>query len=80
MTKVNPAYRRIAGNDSGQVIGKQLAEILFTESKSPSSALDMLQGSDQTQWKQWCRSTTGQRYAARISVSVVRDYTGSIQH
>ena len=80
VTKVNPAYRRIAGNESAQVVGKQLAEILFTESKSPSSVLDMLQGSDQTQWEQWCRSNTGRRYAARISVSVVRDHTGSIQH
>ncbi len=80
VTKVNPAYRRIAGNDNAQVIGKQLAEVMFTESKSPSSVLDMLQGSDQTQWEQWCRSATGRRYAARISVSVVRDHTGSIQH
>jgi diguanylate cyclase (GGDEF)-like protein/PAS domain S-box-containing protein len=79
VTKINPAYRRISGNENAHVLGKQLAEVLFTESKSPSSVLDMLQGSDQTQWEQWCKSTAGRRYAARISVSVVRDHTGSIQ-
>ncbi len=79
ITKVNPSYRRIAGNADSEVMGKQLSEILFTDTKSPTTVLDMLQGSDQTQWEQWCKSTSGRRYAARISVSVVRDPTGSIQ-
>jgi diguanylate cyclase (GGDEF)-like protein/PAS domain S-box-containing protein len=79
VTKVNPAYKRIAGNDNADVIGKQLSDILFAESKAPSSVLDILQGSDQTQWEQWCKSSSGRRYAARISVSVVREHSGSIQ-
>lgn len=79
VTKVNPAYRRIAGNETSDVMGKQLSEVLFIDSKAPTSVLDMLQGSDQTQWEQWCKSVTGRRYAERISVSVVRDHTGSIQ-
>ncbi len=79
VTKINTAYRRITGNENIDAIGKQLSDILFVESKAPSGVLDMLQGSDQTQWKQWCKSGKGRRYAARISVSVVRDHTGSIQ-
>ena len=79
VTKVNPAYRRIAGNEHGTLIGRQLSELLFVDTKSSTSVLDMLQGSDQTQWEQWCKGMTGRRYAARISVSVVRDHTGSIQ-
>ena len=79
VTKVNPAYRRISGNEPSEVMGKQLSNVLFTDSKAPTSVLDMLQGSDQTQWEQWCKSVSGRRYAARISVSVVRDHTGSIQ-
>jgi diguanylate cyclase (GGDEF)-like protein/PAS domain S-box-containing protein len=79
ITKTNPAYSRISGNDAKSVIGQGLSDVLFTESKTPSSVLDMLQGSDQTQWEQWCQSAAGRRYAARISVAVVRDHTGSIQ-
>lgn len=78
-TKVNPAYSRISGSPGSQVMGRQLAEILFAGSKSPSSVLDMLHGSDQTQWEQWCKAIDNRRYAARISVSVVRDHAGSIQ-
>ncbi|MBY0511586.1 MAG: diguanylate cyclase [Rhodospirillaceae bacterium] len=79
ITKVNPAYTRIAGCDSKSVMGQNLSEVLFSETKTQSSVLDMLQGSDQTQWEQWCKSIDGRRYAARVSVSVVRDHTGSIQ-
>jgi len=79
VTKINPAYRRISGNENGQIIGKQLADLLFTDTKSPSALLDMLQGTDQTQWEQWCKGVTGRRYAARISVSLVRDHAGEIQ-
>jgi diguanylate cyclase (GGDEF)-like protein/PAS domain S-box-containing protein len=79
ISRVNPAYSRISGNEVKGVIGQSLSDVLFTESKTPSSVLDMLQGADQTQWEQWCQSATGRRYAARISVAVVRDHTGSIQ-
>ncbi len=79
VTKINPAYRRIAGSEEREVLGKQLSDILFTETKGTTTVLDMLQGSDQTQWEQWCKATSGRRYAARISVSVVRDHDGSIQ-
>jgi diguanylate cyclase (GGDEF)-like protein/PAS domain S-box-containing protein len=79
ITKINPAYARITGCDSKGVIGQSLSEVLFTEAKAQSGVLDMLQDSDQTQWEQWCRSVDGRRYAARVSVSVVRDHTGSIQ-
>ena len=79
ITKANPAYARIAGNDEMSVVGQSLSEVLAAESKAASSVLDMLQGSDQTQWEQWCKSASGRRYAARISVSVVRDHAGCIQ-
>ena len=79
VTKINTAYRRITGNENNDAVGKQLSDMLFAESKTPSSVLDMLQGSDQTQWEQWCKSGSGRRYAARISVSVVREHNGSIQ-
>ena len=39
----------------------------------------MLDGKDHTQWEQWCNTRSGRRYAARISVSVVRDEQGNIQ-
>ena len=79
VTKVNPAYKRISGNETGTLTGKQLSEILFVDAKVTSSVVDMLQGNDQTQWEQWCKGPTGRRYAARISVSVVRDPAGDIQ-
>jgi diguanylate cyclase (GGDEF)-like protein/PAS domain S-box-containing protein len=79
VTKINSAYQRITASHGSDVIGKPLSDVLFTESKSATSILDMLQGSDQTQWEQWCKSANGRRYAARISTSVVRDHAGSIQ-
>ena len=79
VTKVNPAHSRISGSPGSQALGRELAEILFAGTKSPASVLDMLQCSDQTQWEQWCKAVNGRRYAARISVSVVREHTGSIQ-
>jgi len=79
VTKINPAYRRIAGVDAADVLGRPLSDVLFTEAKTSAGVLDMLQGDDQTQWEQWCKGKGGKRYAARISVAVVRDHTGSIQ-
>jgi len=79
VTKINQAYRRISGHDNAAVLNKSLSEVLFSEAKAAASVLDMLQASDQTQWEQWCRASNGRRYAARISVSVVRDHAGSIQ-
>ncbi len=79
ITRVNPAYRRISGSENINLVGKQLSEVLFGESKSANSILDMLEDSDQTQWEQWCKTDAGRRYAARISVSVVRDHASAVQ-
>ncbi len=79
VTKVNPAYGRIAGIPAASVIGRQLPEILAAESNSPAGALNLLQGGDQRQWEQWNKSGDGRRYAAGISISVVRDHDASVQ-
>ena len=79
VTKVNPAFCGISGAQVSDVLGKPLADMLSNDSKAPINVLDMLHGGDQAQWEQWCKSVKGRRYAARISVSVVRDHAGSIQ-
>jgi diguanylate cyclase (GGDEF)-like protein/PAS domain S-box-containing protein len=79
VTKINPAYRRIVGAEQSEVIGRQMSEVLFVGANASSSVLDALDGKDHTQWEQWCTTRSGRRYAARISVSVVRDESGNVQ-
>jgi diguanylate cyclase (GGDEF)-like protein/PAS domain S-box-containing protein len=79
VTKINPAYRRIVGSEQSEIIGRQMSEILFIGANASASVLDVLDGKDHTQWEQWCNTRSGRRYAARISVSVVRDEAGNIQ-
>ncbi len=79
VTKTNPAYARVVGIEAAEVIGKPLADVLFLGAGTSAGVLEALAGSDNAQWEQWCKTKTGRRYAARISVTAVRDHAGALQ-
>lgn len=79
VTKVNPAYRRIVGLGDGEIVGKNMNDILFMGATASQSILEALNGDNEAQWEQWAKNRSGKRYAARVTVSVVRDDEGAIQ-
>ncbi len=79
VTKMNPAYGRVVGVEAGEVIGKQMVDVLFFGANTSSGVLEALAGKDNAQWEQWCKTKAGRRYAARISVTAVRDNAGELQ-
>ena len=54
-------------------------DVLYADSKVSPAVLDPLRTMTQTEWEQWCKNKAGKRYAARITMSVVRDPDGEIQ-
>ena len=79
VTKTNPAYARVVGAEAADIIGKPLVDVLFFGANTSAGVLEALAGKDNAQWEQWCRTKTGRRYAARISVTAVRDTSGALQ-
>ncbi len=79
VTKVNPAYERLAHVDAQSIVGQNLADVLLGGADASGDVFDKLETEDQTQWEQWCNNKRGKRYAARISVAVVKDDSGAVQ-
>jgi diguanylate cyclase (GGDEF)-like protein/PAS domain S-box-containing protein len=79
VTKVNPAYERLAAVDPRSAVGQGLADVLLGGADTSGDVLDKLETQDKTQWEQWCNNKRGKRYAARISVAVVKDESGVVQ-
>lgn len=79
VTKVNPAYERLAAIDAQHMIGQELADVLLCGADASGDVFDRLATQDQSQWEQWCKNKRGKRYAARISVAVIKNETGAAQ-
>ncbi len=79
IAKTNPAFCRITGFDKREVIGQSIGDVLFAEAKASPGVMDPLRTINQTEWEQWCKNKSGKRYAARITMSVVRDPDGQVQ-
>ena len=79
VTKINPAYRRIVGTEAAEVVGKPMADVLFIGADTSAGVLETLADKDSAQWDQWCQTKAGRRYAARVSVTAVRDTSGALQ-
>jgi diguanylate cyclase (GGDEF)-like protein/PAS domain S-box-containing protein len=79
VTKMNPAYGRIVGAEAADIIGKPMVDVLFFGANTSAGVLEALDGKDNAQWEQWCKTRAGRRYAARISVTAVRDTAGNLQ-
>jgi diguanylate cyclase (GGDEF)-like protein/PAS domain S-box-containing protein len=78
-TKVNAAFRRVAGLGQQSVNGQPLADVLKVEPRRMQEVLDQLASASQTEWEQWL-GTAAHRRAWRIGMSAVRDDKGKIQH
>jgi diguanylate cyclase (GGDEF)-like protein/PAS domain S-box-containing protein len=79
VTKSNPAYRRITNLEETDIVGQPMAAVLNSGAQVGDGAAPVEEGIEDAQWEQWCKSKTGRRYAARISVTAVRDSAGVIQ-
>jgi diguanylate cyclase (GGDEF)-like protein/PAS domain S-box-containing protein len=79
VTKSNPAYRRVTSLEESEIVGQPLPAVLNTGAQHADGVLPFDENAEDSQWEQWCKSKTGRRYAARISVSAVRDAEGVVQ-
>jgi diguanylate cyclase (GGDEF)-like protein/PAS domain S-box-containing protein len=79
VTKSNPAYRRMTNLDESEIVGQPLGAVLNHGAQGADSALPLEDSGEGAQWEQWCKSKNGHRYAARISLSAVRDAAGVVQ-
>jgi len=79
VTKTNPAYRRVTSQEESEIVGKPLTDLLNAGTQGVEDVLPFAADGEDAQWEQWCKSKTGRRYAARISVSAVRDSAGVVQ-
>ncbi|MGE4062030.1 MAG: diguanylate cyclase [Rhodospirillaceae bacterium] len=79
VTKCNPAYRRLTNLEESEIVGKPLAAVLNAGAQANDGIMPFEDGAEDAQWEQWCKSKNGRRYAARISVSAVRDAAGVVQ-
>src|SRR5690606_17211551 len=79
VTKANPAYRRVTNLDDADIIGQPLTSILNYGAQGGDSILPLVAAGEDAQWEQWCKSKTGRRYAARMSVSAIRAANGDVQ-
>lgn len=79
VTKSNPAYRRVTNLEEAEIVGQPLGAVLNHGAQGADGPLPIDESGEDAQWEQWCKSKNGRRYAARISLSAVRDAGGVIQ-
>lgn len=79
VTKSNPAYRRFTNLTEQEIVGQPLGAVLNHGAQAAEGALPVEANGEDAQWEQWCKSKNGRRYAARISLSAVRDAGGAVQ-
>jgi len=81
VTKSNPSYQRITNLGETEIVGQPLGAVLNAGAQGEEGAavLSLAESGEDSQWEQWCKSKSGRRYAARISVSAVRDAAGVVQ-
>ena len=81
VTKSNPSYRRITNLDETEIVGQPLGAVLNAgaQGEEGPAVLSLAESGEDSQWEQWCKSKSERRYAARISVSAVRDVDGVAQ-
>ncbi|VEB43828.1 Cyclic di-GMP phosphodiesterase Gmr [Chromobacterium violaceum] len=82
ITKVNNAFSRITGYSAEEAIGQKPS--LLASGKQPISFYEELwnsvKGHDFWRGELWNRRKSGELYAELLSISVVRDEQGQVQH
>ncbi|ERE05287.1 PAS domain S-box protein [Pseudogulbenkiania ferrooxidans] len=82
ITKVNNAFSRITGYSAEEAIGQKPS--LLSSGKQPISFYEELwnsvKGHDFWRGELWNRRKNGELYAELLSISVVRDEQGEVQH
>ena len=79
VTKVNRAFTAITGYAEEDVIGQPLNSVLVFDEKICRDTMEDLQKTGQVEWEQWCKNKSGERYAARQALTLVRGPDGDVQ-
>jgi PAS domain S-box-containing protein len=79
ITKINRAFTAISGYSAAEVFGQPIRSILFSDDKVYRDTMEDLRKVGQVEWEQWCKNKTGDRYAARQALSLVRGPRGEVQ-
>lgn len=79
ITKVNRAFTVITGYEASEVVGRPLRKVIFFDDKIYRDSMADLKKSGQVEWEQWGNKKSGDRYAARQALSLVRGPDGTIQ-
>ncbi|MGC0150976.1 PAS domain S-box protein [Chromobacterium vaccinii] len=82
ITKVNQAFTRITGYEAGEAVGQRPS--MLSSGQQAASFYEELwsevRGHDFWRGELWNRRKSGELYAELLSISVVRDQQGQIQH
>lgn len=79
ITKVNRAFTAITGFTEKEVFGQPIRSTLFFDEKICRDTMTDLEKNGQVEWEQWCKNKSGDRYAARQALSLVRGPNGEVQ-
>lgn len=79
ITKVNRAFTAITGFTEKEVFGQPIRSTLFFDDKIYRDTMTDLQKNGQVEWEQWCKNKSGDRYASRQALSLVRGPNGEVQ-
>lgn len=79
VTKTNRAFTAITGYEAAEVFGRPIRSVLFFDDKVYRDSMTDLNKNGQVEWEQWGKNKSGERYAARQALSVVRSPDGGIQ-
>ena len=79
VTKINRAFTAITGYAEADLIGQPITSVLFFDEKICRDTMEDLDKKGQIEWEQWCKNKTGERYAARQALSLIRGPDGEVQ-
>ncbi len=79
ITKTNSAFTGITGYTSQDVLGQVMRNVIFFDDKIYRDTMNDLENTGQLEWEQWGKNKAGDRFAARLALSVVKNESGIVQ-
>lgn len=79
VTKTNKAFTGVTGYSGEDVQGQLLRSVLFFDDKIYRDTMADLDKAGQIEWEQWGKNKKGERFAARLALSVVKNHAGAVQ-
>ncbi len=79
VTKTNQAFTDVTGYSEEDVHGQLLRSVIFFDDKIYRDTMADLEKSGQIEWEQWGKNKKGERFAARLALSLVKNKAGEVQ-